>query len=667
MRFACERTVRTQQGHATQSVARIRETPHMAPFTHDSDLLDEISDLSPQHQRIVRAGVRGGDGPEDTPDGGNGDEVPAEGGDAAPPADPAPEGGDAPAGDGDAAGDGEGDAPASPEASIPALPADLTVEPVESLQALYAEIETARDALLDGVRGQAELDAVQEATNRRTQIRAEISRRIDDAQRVRQQAESVRAEIEAEDALPEVEGLVLASATPAPPSAAQIASARGVQPASAQQSPTPTRQRPRAALTANIGGDNAQIGQHITDADLAEMLDRTKHSAARTIVAALPAYTEMGPNADVGMILGQGSPEQNSAMMREIRETWAAGQRAVRDGQPLDARTAAICEPLDIRREIPDAFNTNEPIRGIFPNSPATRLGFQYFRSVGLADVSGAVNVWTETLQGDVDPDTSSTWKPCLEIDCPSAQSIKAEAIVACLLWDLTMEMSNPENLANLRNALNALRARIKEGKILQRIDANSSHYTHDGDYGAVPTLIEALNTAMAIGGFVNRLEDETYTAILPPGAVAVLLIDLVSRGFEGFGVTDALGYVRDRVAGVGQVVMSLDASLSGEPSLPFPALNPVGDAADPLPSLNDTYRVRLLDPSAAIYSETGQLNMGTTADSQLLRQNKTQFFQEEFLLLAKQGPQPWFAIDVDLCANGARAGWVTPTTCSFS
>src|SRR6185436_9081746 len=119
----------------------------------------------------------------------------------------------------------------------------------------------------------------------------------------------------------------------------------------------------------------------------------------RSIVASIRPYSEMAEFASGDVpLLGTGSPEQNSAWMRETREAFLAAMR----GETLDARMAAICEPLDILRDIPDAFNTAEPVRAIFPSRPASRLGFQYFRSVGLANVIGAVNLWDETDQAAV-------------------------------------------------------------------------------------------------------------------------------------------------------------------------------------------------------------------------------------------------------------------------
>jgi len=145
-----------------------------------------------------------------------------------------------------------------------------------------------------------------------------------------------------------------------------------------------------------------------------------------------------------------------------------------------------------------------------------------------------------------------------------------------------------------------------------------------------------------------------------------ILTIDLAGRAYDTGDVTNALQYVRDRVDGVREVVSSLDAAASGEPGLPFAALNQPGEAAQPLPSFSPTgeHRIRMLSPGDALYAETGQLNVGTERDANLIRQNRTMYFEEEFFLLAKNGPSPWFYADVTLCPDGGRGGLYEPVGC---
>lgn len=623
----------------------------MAPFEPHSS---EPIGLSERHLRILAAGVRGGDGPDDPPAPAAGDPAPAATTDPPAPApaetDPAAPAGDAPPAEGD---------PPTPLASIPELPADLAAEDPEALRALATSIVEAREALVQNARTEDDLAAIAEASARRNAIAAELQRRVDEAQRVRA---GVQEQVEAfanEPALPEPEP-ALASMSPARPPAAVIAAARGEQaPAAQQASASPARTRPRAALVAAVGTDGAQVGQTMDFTDLGEALDRTKNSEARSIVASLQPFSETR-DLDVPL-LGRESIERNTELMLEARDEWYAARRADRDGSPM---TAAICEPLDILREIPDAFVTDEPIRDLFPTRPASRGGFQFFTSAALSSVNGSVDLWDETDQAAVSPTNQATWKPCIVVACPTATSIKAEAIVACLIWDNTQEMSNPESIANLMNALRAWRARRKEGRILERIDALSHPYVFATDYGAASTMIAGLNSAFARATYLNRQAENEYVAIVPPGALGAVATDLGMRGFGSDEARDTVRYILDHVPGLREIRASLDPSLAGEPSLPFPALPAVGGAVGLLPTLSDAYRIRLVEPGAAIYSETGQVNVGTTTDASLLRQNRTMYFSEEYLFLAKQGPAPWIRIDMDLCVNGARAGWVTPTAC---
>ena len=60
-------------------------------------------------------------------------------------------------------------------------------------------------------------------------------------------------------------------------------------------------------------------------------------------------------------------------------------------------------------------------------------------------------------------------------------------------------------------------------------------------------------------------------------------------------------------------------------------------------------------------------MNAGVLRDANLIRQNKTGYFAEQFFFLAKHGPQPWATIDIELCADGARAGLVDSAGCMHS
>jgi len=457
--------------------------------------------------------------------------------------------------------------------------------------------------------------------------------------------------------------VTVASATPRAPSSRQLAIARGTQAPSAQNPPMSQRSAPTAPLLASMNTTSVAVGGEMSMSQLGDALDRAKGSPVKTIVASIQPYEET-TGLDVSEMVGRHhGAGRNTEIMMAAQDEWWKRQR----GESLGgARSAAICGPYDILRNIPDAFSTAEPIRDIFPSRPAGRLAFQFIVSETLANLMGGTAIWTEEDQDAVDPDESDTWKACLPIDCKDPVDIVAEAVFACITYDITTEMSAPERLQNVMNALRAARARRKESQILDKIDELSSAYSFAGAYGAVPTLIEVLNTLIAMATYANRLEEEIYTVILPPAVAQILTIDLAGRAYDTGDVTNALQYVRDRVDGVREVVSSLDAAASGEPGLPFAALNPPGEAAQPLPSLSPTgeHRIRMLSPGDALYAETGQLNVGTERDANLIRQNRTMYFEEEFFLLAKNGPSPWFYADVTLCPDGGRGGLYEPVGC---
>lgn len=561
-----------------------------------------------------------------------------------------------------AAAEGETPPPAA-EAEVENAPPEIPelFDDVEddSLRELYASVDEYRTA----ARERNDVDGVRNAIGQQTRIVDELNAR-------RERAEQVAAELSELDAtdipaLPDAEPALAGAGA----SAAQLAAARGAQPSAAQTPPAPATPAKKVALLASAGTEVVPAGTEMSYADLGVAIDRAKRGReGQTILASIPSY-ESDPD-DLPMILS----ERNGATVNDelIREAVADWDDRVHGREPrqASARQGAICQPYDIIREIPDAFVTDTPVADIFPSRPAGRGGFQFTASGTLANVTGAVAIWQESNQAAVDPANSATWKPCIEYACPPTQTAVLEAITQCVKFDITLEMSNPERVRNLNNALAALVARTYEGRILQRIDALSSAYVFSGDYGALPALIEAVNTLIPQLNYANRERRGEYVLLIPPSVTELLTIDRANRGYGVESETsDVLAYLRGNM-NVRSVVETLDPSLGGEPGIPFAPLRPLGNqaSAGAIPyTSGGAYRIRLVDPAAAIFAETGEMNAGTLRDADLVRQNKTGYFAERFFFLAKHGPQPWATIDIELCADGARAGLVAPFGCTKS
>lgn len=462
-------------------------------------------------------------------------------------------------------------------------------------------------------------------------------------------------------------------------SAADVADNRPEQPA-AELAPQPASPRPRVAAVASAGIEGTQMGAVMTLPEIGRAIDRAKMGEYGEVrLASIPAFEDQvldDAGVNIPELLTGTDTDRNDRLIREGVEDFCY-ERAVRRASAMrangattedperPARTAAICEPLDIIREIPDAFSTAQRVAPAFPARPIGRLGFQFTPSMHLSDMASGVATWTETNQAAVDVTNTATWKPIVDVSCPTALKVKAQASVAAFRFDITTEMSLPERIGNATNAIMAQKTRNKEAGLLALIDAYCGAYSYTGVYGALPTFARALNQLITQMAYVDRLDEPNYTVFIPRAVSTLLGVDRVARAFgQDMLPVDVLTELRQMLDGVGEVIETLDAA-SGEPGYPLFKIQEPGDAKINIPDLAGDYRVRVVDPTGAIYGETGELNMGVTRSPDLLRQNKALYFVEDFYLLAKHGPQHWSYIDMHLCDNGARAGFLTPANCS--
>jgi hypothetical protein len=532
----------------------------------------------------------------------------------------------------------------------------------DELRSLHAAMEEWRV----GARERRDVDGVRAALDAQGRIVAEISRRREEEARVDEQLADLDQQIaDGGPSLPPIAEPVGSGAN-----AAQLAAAVSPQ-TPAEQTPAPPP-RSQVALLAAAGNGIVATGESMSLEDLGIALERAKNGPeGTTILASFPAYSESDPAIPTPLSMRLGA-EVNDEMIREAVADWSARRKAEAMQAAVEyvARQGAICQPYDIIRDIPDAFVTTTPVADMFPTRPAGRGGFQFTRSGLLTDVLAGVTIWNEANQAAVDPTNSATWKPCVEFACPTTATAVLEWITTCATYPITLEMSNAERVANLNNALAAVEARVYEGRILQRIDQLSYGYVFSGDYGALPATIEAINTVLSQLTYANRQSAGNYDLILPPSFIETLIVDNFNRGFNADLTVDVLDILRANVRGGIRIVESLDSSLGGEPGLPFVPLPPVGNqntAGSPDYLTGQVLRMRLVDPSAAIFAQTGEMNAGALRDANLVRQNRTGYFREEGFFLEKHGPQPWATIDIKLCADGARAGLAGPHGCTTS
>lgn len=443
----------------------------------------------------------------------------------------------------------------------------------------------------------------------------------------------------------------------------------------------------KVPMTAGAGSSILQQGEEVGFEALGRMVTEESRmrsgGAQKVFLAAVNPFEALEGMSD--QMLGRHhSAERNTEIIHLARDEYLAR----RNGDPVP-QTAAICEPFDIIRTIPDCVEASEPFSNSLPSRPIGRLGFQFIPSMSINDfgvaattditdaISGSLGaglqIWGEAEQATVDPDDSSTWKPCAFVDCPDVDTVTAEAITACFTFDNTTDMSSPERIQDALSKITARKARLKTERLLQIAEGFSHHFRMTGPYGALPGFIEGLIFTLAQGGYTERLEDGTpYNVYTPPGLLEMLVVDRANKGYlTSVEQQDVASYVKSEAAAAGWNISLIDlndVSLDEDaPFNPLPAVS-VGSAATPLPGLGGSAhpsRVHIISPESVLYGSTGEINVGIERSPELMRQNRAQWFEEEYVMLTKHGCHPWFYVDFTLCPNGSRAGLATPYTCT--
>lgn len=612
---------------------------------------------------------------------------------------------------------GEGPGGDEPPA-IPDVPENLADLDEDALRALHTDLEAAYTARREGVRGR-------EATQELAAIREAQGRIAEAVRSIHADAAALEAADRADVGLPEAPAapdspaaLETAGDPPADPQApagdpaapaapagdpanpddpeqpagdspAQVPEGAAVAaanlPASAFDAngnpapPNAARTRPVAAMVAAVSGSQSvAVGQDLGDdlsafgraaaETLASLRPGRDGSSMKARVATISPYEDMG--SDLGVeLLGSGSRERNTQLIHEAVDAYMARIASAFDGRyggTPSAQVAAICDPLDIIRTIPDCVTDAEPFADSLPGRAAGRLGFQFLASSVLAEVTGGVTIWDEADQAAVDPTNQATWKPCVHVTCPPISEVIAEAVTACLTFDNTTEISSPERVQDFMRKIAAAKARAKEDRLLTIASTFTHRFRHVGEYGAVPSSILALLTTLEQGWATNRLDEGTlYNWYVPKELVSAWVIDLVGQAFlqDPSVVRDVVGFIEDAARAAGKnvrIIRLLDRSIT--PTLPI-----IGGVAEEYLESGikaGPYETYLIPPEGAIYFSTGEINVGVERSPELMRQNRAQWFAEEYVGLAKHGCQPWYRLELDVCENGTRAALTTPWTC---
>ena len=366
-----------------------------------------------------------------------------------------------------------------------------------------------------------------------------------------------------------------------------------------------------------------------------------------------------------------------------------------------------ICAPLPIDEELITYGSTNRPVRDSLPRFNAERGGVIYLTPPTLADVDGAVSIWTLAddyaaigadlpadglLPGEVpsrsaadgalgtsvypshisgaDTDVDGPVKPCIRITCGEEIRAYVDAIPSCFTIGNMQARAYPELVEKHLELALVWQARFGEQRLLTRIGNLSTKVRTKASHGITRDFLNALSQAVA--GFRSRHRlDENFRlhAILPvwfrDAIRADMLLQIAGDGQDAtFGLTNATidRWIAERGVNVtwaldgeaGQVFGDQD----GEPTLSGVNVTP-GTEAD-LVEFPDEVVWYLFPEGGFVFLDGGTLDLGIVRDSTLNSKNDYQIFVETFEGLIKRAPET-FRVTTPLNIVGATTGTVDP------
>lgn len=366
-----------------------------------------------------------------------------------------------------------------------------------------------------------------------------------------------------------------------------------------------------------------------------------------------------------------------------------------------------ICAPLPIDEELITYGSTNRPVRDSLPRFNAERGGVIYLTPPTLADVDGAVSIWTladdyaaigADLPGDgllpgevparsaadgalgtsvypgaingTGADVTGPVKPCIRITCGEEIRAYVDAIPSCFTIGNMQARAYPELVEKHLELALVWQARFAEQRLLTRIGNLSTKVRTKASHGITRDFLNALSQAVA--GFRSRHRlDENFRlhAILPvwfrDAIRADMLLQIAGDGQDAtFGLTDATidRWIAERGVNVtwaldgetGQVFGDQD----GAPTLSGVNVTP-GTEAD-LVEFPDEVVWYLFPEGGFVFLDGGTLDLGIVRDSTLNSKNDYQIFVETFEGLIKRAPET-FRVTTPLNIVGATTGTVDP------
>lgn len=317
-----------------------------------------------------------------------------------------------------------------------------------------------------------------------------------------------------------------------------------------------------------------------------------------------------------------------------------------------------LCAPVETSYDIFGFGELGRPVRDSLAVFGADRGGIRFVTSPVLADLDGAVSVWT--LEDDVNaatPGEPDPVKPCIRVACGEEVTVYTDAIPLCLTFGNLGARAWPELVERHTELGMIWHARFAETRLLTRIGTLSTNVTTDAELGAARDFFVAVEKAAAGYRSRHRLaEDHRLRVMLPVWFKNALRAD-VTKQLPGdgqdvtFNLSEAVinRWFDSRDINVTWFIDGENGQIFGE------------QEAGELLEFPDNLVWYLFSEGTFVFLDGGTLDLGLVRDSTLNGTNDYKIFLETFEGVAKVGIEA-LRVTTPVRLYGATAATVDTT-----
>lgn len=315
-----------------------------------------------------------------------------------------------------------------------------------------------------------------------------------------------------------------------------------------------------------------------------------------------------------------------------------------------------LAAPVEIRYELFGLGSTKRPVKDSLAVFGAERGGIRFVTPPVIADLTGAVSLWT--LQDDIDAGTvglPDPVKPCLRVLPGAEVVVYLEAIPLCLTFGNMGARAYPELVERHTELAMVAHARFAETRLLTRIGSLSTAVTAAAVLGAARDIFAQIDQAAAAYRNRHRIDvNSPLRAIFPEWFKNALRADLIKQ-IPGDGNDDTFGLAEAKMNAWFKLRnINVTWHMDGETGQIFG--DQAAGALSPFPSNVIWY---LFAEGTFLFLDGGTLDLGLVRDSTLNSTNDYKIFLETFEGVAKVGVES-IRVTSALAIRGASSATVT-------